>query len=679
MKKLTLLFALSILIVSCAKKQKDDSTISFNKEQAVEMATDSLFEKYGESVKERIDKGVFQAATLWTEADGSEDDFVAFCQAQFIAEKDALKIFFEKVSRNFEILNGNFNKINVELKLPVHKDGDELTPIDQMFGAYSVSSHLIEDLFNNKIAFAILLNFPFYTLEEKTKLGPEWTRLEWAYARMGDLFTSRIPAELIQNFAQVLAQADAYISEYNIYMGYLLDAKGNTLFPENMKLISHWGLRDELKSHYGKDAVDKQQMVYEVMKRIINQSIPQEVINSNKYHWDPVDNKVLKDGKEVPFKKEDNVRYQWLLDNFLAQKAMDEYNPSYPNYIQRSFDEGREMSQQDVEKLFIDLCSADQVKQVAAFISKRLGRPLEPFDIWYDGFKSRSSFTNEYLDDLVKGKYPSKDAFEEGLPVILTQLGFSPELSEFIPSKIIVDASRGAGHAWGAEMKSDKARLRTRVGEDGMDYKGYNIAVHEFGHNVEQTISLHEIDYYLLRGVPSTAFTEALAFIFQKRDLELLGLKDDNPDKMYLDDLDLFWSTFEIMGVSLVDMNVWKWLYAHPDATAAELKEAVIDIAIEVWNSYFAEAFGIKDQPILAIYSHMIDYPLYLAAYPIGHVIDFQVEKQLSENNFADEVLRMYSYGRIIPQLWMKNAVGREISTVPMLEAVNEALLNLTN
>ena len=53
-----------------------------------------------------------------------------------------------------------------------------------------------------------------------------------------------------------------------------------------------------------------------------------------------------------------------------------------------------------------------------------------------------------------------------------------------------------------------KARLRTRVGADGMDYKGFNIAVHEMGHNVEQVISLDDVDYTLLKGVPNTAFTE---------------------------------------------------------------------------------------------------------------------------------------------------------------------------
>jgi len=307
-------------------------------------------------------------------------------------------------------------------------------------------------------------------------------------------------------------------------------------------------------------------------------------------------------------------------------------------------------------------------------IEKRLGRPLEPFDIWYDGFKARGKYTGEQLDSKVGDKYPTIEAFQNDLLHILKKLGFSDEKAGFISSRVQVDPSRGAGHAWGAEMRSDKARLRTRIPEGGMEYKGYNIAIHEFGHNVEQTISLYDIDYYVLQGVPNTAFTEALAFIFQKRDLELLGLKDEDPLKKHMLALDNFWSAYEIMGVSLVDMKVWKWLYENPTATPAQLKEAVIRIAKEVWNTYYAEVFGIKDQPILSIYSHMIDNPLYLSAYPIGHLIDFQIEEFLAGKNFAEEIERMYKLGRLVPQQWMLNAVGEKISNKPLFNATSEAL-----
>ena len=76
----------------------------------------------------------------------------------------------------------------------------------------------------------------------------------------------------------------------------------------------------------------------------------------------------------------------------------------------------------------------------------------------------------------------------------------------------------------GGAMRGQKARLRTRVPSDGMDYKGFNIAIHEMGHNVEETFSLNEVDYTLLASVPNTAFTEALAMAMQGHDLELLGL-----------------------------------------------------------------------------------------------------------------------------------------------------------
>jgi len=257
---------------------------------------------------------------------------------------------------------------------------------------------------------------------------------------------------------------------------------------------------------------------------------------------------------------------------------------------------------------------------------------------------------------------------------MLIELGFSEDKANDIASKIVVDPARGAGHAWGAEMRSDVAHLRTRISDDGADYKGYNIAVHEFGHNVEQTISLYDMDYYMLNGVPNTAFTEALAFIFQKRDLALLGMNETNPDKAHLRALDNLWSSYEIMGVSLVDMRVWKWMYNNPEATPKELKQAVIRIVKDVWNSYFADIFGHTDEPVLAIYSHMIDNPLYLSAYPLGLLIDFQLEEQLEENDFAEEVQRIYKLGRVTPQHWMQQAVGNKISIQPTLQAAEKAI-----
>ena len=130
----------------------------------------------------------------------------------------------------------------------------------------------------------------------------------------------------------------------------------------------------------------------------------------------------------------------------------------------------------------------------------------------------------------------------------------------------------------------------------------------------------------------------------------------------------------EIMGVGMVDMKIWKWLYAHPESTAAELKIAVLTISKEVWNTYFANIFGIKDQVILGIYSHMISNPLYLAAYSYGQIIEFQLEEHLTNKNFAHETDRIFQQGKLIPQVWMEGAVGSKISVQPILNKLDQAL-----
>ncbi|NTW25194.1 MAG: hypothetical protein HGA37_10860, partial [Lentimicrobium sp.] len=586
MRKHVIYIAMAAVLatVGCGKKQPSatgtDTIKTFIEQPTVEKVTKALSDSLGEAAQFRIERGVKQVAALWRESDGTAADFEKFCNENFVADDVALETLFKKLERNFEIFRGYFHKIDLLLKEPIQLTGPEIEPVDMMFGSYDASAHLDDDFFNNKIAFLTALNFPFYSLQEKTEKGEQWSRKDWAYARMGDRFTSRIPADIILKASQTLTEADAYISDYNIYMGNLLNADAKTLFPTDMKLITHWGLRDELKSNYtGEQGLEKQRIIYQVMQRIIDQSIPQQVINSNEYTWNPVDNKIFKDGKEGAVVAEPDKRYQVLLENFHAMKAVDAYSPNFPTYISRAFEGGMEIPQEDVERLFTEFVSSARVKEVAAYISKQLGRPLEPFDIWYNGFKSRGGVPEAQLTAMTSKKYPNPKALEDDFTNILVKLGWDKAKAAEISSLITVDAARGSGHAWGAEMRNDKAHLRTRIAESGMDYKGYNIAIHEFGHNVEQTVTMNDVDYYMLQGVPNTSFTEAVAFLFQKRDLELLGMPNADPNKDYMMALDNFWSCYEIMGVSLVDMKVWKWMYENPEATPAQLKEAVIAAA----------------------------------------------------------------------------------------------------
>ena len=640
---------------------------------------DLLKKEYAGLDAARAEKGVLQAASLWTEEDGNAEEFIAFCVANYMNDEAKREALFNSLSDKYELLFGHFHMIDLGLKKSIHEVGYDLQNVDYEMGGYNAMAHFSNDMFKNKVAFTTILNFPSYTLAEKEQQGSEWSGLQWGYARMGDLFTSRIPSEIRQKVAATLTAADNYISDYNIMMGELRNDNNETLFAADMKLISHWNLRDELKSNYAdaQRGLEKQRMIYTVMKRIVMQDIPERVINKSDVQWNPLTNQVFENGKEIEAVAEPNTRYSVLLGNFNVLKEEDPYTPLAPTYIQRAFDGSMEFSKEEVKAMFTKFISSPQVKEVAALIEQRLGRSLEPFDIWYDGFKSRSSISEDELTAKTNKLYPDAKAFERDLPSIMQRLGFSAAESQRISSKIQVDAARGSGHAWGAQMKGDKAHLRTRIPQKGMDYKGYNIAMHEFGHNVEQTISLYDVDYYMMNGVPNTAFTEALAFIFQKRDLSVLGISETNPNKEYLQTLDIFWGCYEIMGVALLDMSVWEWMYANPKATAAELKENVLRLAREIWNTYYASVLGETDSPILGIYSHMIDNPLYLSNYPMGHLIEFQLEEYLKGKNFANEVLRIFRMGRLTPQLWMKRATGQEVSIEPMLKATEIAIKNL--
>lgn len=678
MKNTRIAIILILLMMACTTntpkhEQLDTSNIS---EKVVNETVKKLVEILGADQQDMITRGVKHAALLWRESDGNPMEFENFCLENYCKSLDEKRLVFSKLEDNLEQLFGNFTQISVALNKNLALDNGPLHAVDKLFAGYSPDAHLKSDFYKNKIAFIIALNFPYYTLSDKEILGDKWTKEQWAWARLGDVFASRVPAVLKQNYQKANTAASVYVSEYNIYMGRVINDKNEHLFPEDMVLLSHWNLRDEIKANYNnpENGLEKQQLIYQIMQRIVDQSIPTNVINSGDYDWNPISNTLYRDGKAESFKPEKDVRYQQILNSFHALQAMDAYYPEMDTYIKRNFSGTMEISQAEVAALFDEFLSSAQVKQVGALIKKRLGRDLQPYDIWYDGFKARSSISSNILNEKTAKKYPDAKAFEEDMPRMLQTLGWDEKQALYIASKINVEAARGSGHALGAEMRDMKSYLRTRIPETGMNYKGFNIAVHEFGHNVEQTISLHKVPFYSLHGIPNTAFTEALAFIFQSRDLKLLGIEDQNPEKDYLKTLDTFWNIYEIMGVSMVDMEMWKWLYAHPQATADELKVATIKIAKEVWNTYYADVFGTKDEPILAIYSHMIAYPLYLSAYSFGHLIDFQIEQYIKNKDFATEIERIYSIGRLTPQHWMMEAVGEKLSNQPVLTLTDEAL-----
>lgn len=671
MKKM--LYLAAVLVAAASTSLWAAGPAAFVKPETVAALKTALNAKFpAESA--RVEKGVNQVARVWTGKDGTDEEFAAFCSANFLtgAELDAT---FNNVESQFVNIDGYLRALWTRTHHALDVNTGPLRPEDLMFAAYSPAAHVQDDMYATKLAFLVLLNFPVSTLEEASQSGENWTRRQWAEARLTKRFAHRVPAEAAQKITKALTAAEEYISGYNIYMDRVTGSDGKPLFAPGLLLQSHWGLRDELKGMYSdpKANLPRQQVIYTIMRRIINQEIPASVVNSSAAFWNPVTNTV--NGKQA--EREPDTRYQTWLNVFNAYQLENPYYPEYPTHRDRIFSLDREIPEAQAKALFEQLLDLKTARQVGAVVENRLGRKLQPFDIWYDGFKARSAVSQSKLDELCRAKYPTTEAFAAGIPDLLEKLGFEKQKAEFLASKIEVENCRGGGHAEQADMRGEKAHLCVRFNADGLDYQGFNTAMHELGHTVEQTLSLYEMDHHFLRGVPNSAFSEDFAFVFQDRDMYELGLDSSDPKRDALKTLDSYWSAREIAGVALVDMGAWRWLDEHPQATASEFRQAVVSIAKEVWNKYYAPVFGEKDSPLLAIYSHMVNYALYIPDYPLGHIVAYQLEDYFKTHPLASEMERMCKIGNILPQEWMRQALGTGISAEPLVNDAAAAVKKL--
>ena len=639
-----------------------------------------LIDKHGKSHSKRIKDGVNQVLLFWEETDGRPEQCKQFCLEHFESKPKKLNILFTKLLYYVENYFGLMGELNRVLDTPTSLDTGSITAVDKMFYELDATGHYNENMFRLKIAFIVLLNFTFYKLNKLVNIMNKLTEKQWAEIRLAEMFANRAPIAIEQAVTKVITRADIYIDSYNIYLG-KIKWRGKHIFGGKdslEKYQSHWGLRDLLKRQYNtRYGLNKQKMIYQVMLHIINQTIPAIVINNPKIIWNITDNTItnISGIKTLNSEFENNTRYQYLLDIFNAKKVEDAYYEM--TVLERSFEDEKEITQKDVEKLIIELLSSPIKKDVIDVMRQYLGRKLEPFDIWYEGFDISSQYTIKQLDKITKEKFPTIEVFSSEIVNILIKLGFSTELSQTISENIIVDPARGSGHAYPPSWKAGKPHLRVRFYKDGLDYINYKTAIHELGHCVEMYLSINLSKYFTLASIPNTAFSEAFAFLFEEQCLPLLGLnwKEENEKNLYT--LNTFLQVFEIGAVGLLDIRVWEAMYKNAGMSAGELKQTVIQIAVDIWNQFFAPFFKIKDSPILAIYSHMIHMPLYLPDYFIGIITRWQIEEFIQNKDLHKEMIRMCSIGKVTPQIWMKRAVGADISPKPLIKATEQAIKNL--
>src|SRR5216683_2520155 len=284
---------------------------------------DLLVAKHGEAQRTRIERGLKQVAAMWRLQDGDDRARRAFVEQWF--ESDP-------------------RKLSARLDL---------------------SAHSSEDLFQSKLAFVALLNFPLPTLDEMLAQAGKWSREEWAAVRLTRRFALRPSGEALQARATASAAAEAYIAGYNLWMHHVLTRGGTRLFPKGVRLISHWNLRDQIKAEYGEPdkalALERQRLIRTVMEQIVVQTIPRSVIDDPRLDWYPDTGRVTaapaegieteqmsRQGKRpaqavaAPDREEDK-RYAVILEDFRAARRTVVFNDPAPTEIDRRFQFDREI------------------------------------------------------------------------------------------------------------------------------------------------------------------------------------------------------------------------------------------------------------------------------------------------------------------------------------------------
>jgi len=629
-------------------------------------AVDAVAARCGEAARAAATAGVARIAARWRADDGDPAAFVAFCASHYVEEAGDRARLLDRLEAALALVDGHLYEIRRGLRRWADLEVPPAPAFDDVAALFDPAPDLAEQWFRQGVAFVALLNFEPPTLATMLAEGPGWAVKRWAAARVAKRFGPRVPEALSQEGRAIRHAADTFVNGHHIRVDNLVDAEGAAWFEPGRKLVAHWLIREAIRDGYR--AADpgvglrRQRALAWVMRRHADGTVPRsQLADGEDPPWDAAANAL--DGVPVDASAHVGpVRFRHWRAQFDFARRLDVHHPDHPTAMARACDRDREIPEAEVERILVQLLDAPERAAMNDWLRRRLGRPLEPFDIYFDA--ALPSEDADALDARVAAVYPDAAALQADLPSLLGRLGFAPDDAAFLGTRVRVELARGAGHAVQPGQPEYPAWLRTNGRNGRLAWAGFDIAMHELGHNIEQLVSCHRVPRPALRGVPNTACSEAFAFLFQAEARRALGLASgiDPAVAQAAATLESALSAIQIAGPGLLELRAWRWLYAHPDAGDAELRDAVLGLADEIWSRHFEPDFGPDPYALMAAYQHMIAYPLYLPNYAIGHIVSHQIRSHLTGRQLAAETLRICAIGNVTPALWLERAVGEPLS-----------------
>jgi hypothetical protein len=143
----------------------------------------------------RVYAGCLHIAALWNpKIDGDEFEYEKFCMDNFVNDTAMRMSLYNTVAEYSRSIFGHQKAMEYELSAVRDRGGRGQNWFDNTYARYNPMRYYVDNFYENKLAFAVALNFPYVNWREKEKANVNYQ--QWKYYRLGDMFISRQPYEI---------------------------------------------------------------------------------------------------------------------------------------------------------------------------------------------------------------------------------------------------------------------------------------------------------------------------------------------------------------------------------------------------------------------------------------------------------------------------------------------------
>ena len=540
---------------------------------AAARAVAALAARHGDLERARAERGVAQAAAFWRPGDGDAKAFETFCAEHFLPRGPGAP----PAGRAARGGAGGGRRARAgrrgrratrSARGGRGAGGPRPRPPTPPPPRSSTCSR--ED------AFVALLNFPLTSLDERLATGRALVP-----ARVG----GGAPREPVRpararggepGDRRAAADADHYIAGYNLWMHHVLAEDGERLFPtaSGSSATGTCATRSRPATP-SPTASREQRVIAKVMERIVDARRSRGGDRQPARRLEPVHERGARPRRRTRSRRarppregsspsaSPDTRYATLLAHFRAVQAVDPYSPTAPTHIARR-STSAEMPEARVARCCSRRCSTRRSSARREARSSS-GSAASSSRTTSGTSSARRRDTEAELDAITREALPDAAAFAKDLPRSCSSSAsrregaqYSPSGSRSIPRAAPATRSRRAA-------RGDKAHLRTRVGAGRHGLQGLQ-------HRGPRARPQRRAGVLALRRRPHAARRRAEHRVHRGARVRVPGA---------------------IAGVG-----------AAARGHAADRPRQ--------WNRWYAPVFGVRDVPLLAIYSHMVSNLLYL-------------------------------------------------------------------